>query len=46
MLRPSAAKSLIEGMINSAEDANYTEKIVKSALGSMYAGKSQFSPVA
>lgn len=38
-LLPSAAKSLIEGMINTADDAGYTERVVKSALGSMYTGK-------
>lgn len=38
----SAAKSLIDGMINTAQDTEYTEMVVKSALGSMYAGQCIF----
>lgn len=34
----SAAKSLIENMVNSSDRPEYTENVVKSALGAMYLG--------
>lgn len=34
-----AAKSLIENMIDKSETPDYTERVVRYALGSMYSGK-------
>ena len=37
-LRTSAAKSLIQGMTSESDDMEYTEKIVKSVLATIYGG--------
>lgn len=38
MVPDCVAKSLMEGMTNTAKDPAYMERVVKSAVGSMYIG--------